>query len=49
MAKVLLGNIKGPQGPKGATGQTGPQGPRGLKPELTLDSSGNLYVEYVEG
>ena len=29
MAKVLLGNIKGPKGDKGDTGATGPQGPTG--------------------
>ena len=29
MAKVLLGNIKGPQGPKGDKGDTGAQGPKG--------------------
>ena len=35
MARILIGNIKGPvgdvgpQGPKGDTGETGPQGPQG--------------------
>ena len=29
MAKVILGNVKGPKGDKGDTGATGPQGPRG--------------------
>ena len=29
MAKVILGNVKGPKGDKGDTGDTGPQGPKG--------------------
>ena len=29
MAKVILGNVKGPKGDKGDTGATGPQGPKG--------------------
>ena len=31
MAKVLLGNIKGPQGPQGETGPRGPQGIQGIQ------------------
>ena len=34
-------------GVKGDTGATGAAGADGLIPKLTLDSSGNLYVEYV--
>ena len=29
MARVFIGNFKGPQGETGATGETGPQGPQG--------------------
>lgn len=38
MARILIGNIKGPTGatgPKGATGATGPAGPQGPLPPLT--------------
>ena len=31
MARVLIGNFKGPQGPKGDRGATGPQGPQGIQ------------------
>lgn len=31
MAKVLIGNIKGPQGPQGETGPRGPQGIQGIQ------------------
>ena len=31
MARVLIGNIKGPKGEKGDTGNTGPQGPVGAQ------------------
>ena len=31
MARVLIGNFKGPQGPKGDTGATGATGPQGLQ------------------
>lgn len=37
MARILIGNIKGPKGdtgPKGATGATGPVGPQGPLPAL---------------
>ena len=29
MAKVLLGNVRGPEGPQGPQGEVGPQGPQG--------------------
>ena len=29
MAKLLIGNVRGPQGAQGATGPTGPQGAQG--------------------
>ena len=31
MARILIGNVKGPKGETGATGQTGPQGPQGIQ------------------
>ena len=31
MARLLIGNIKGPKGPKGDTGATGPQGKQGAQ------------------
>ena len=34
MAKVLLGNIKGPKGDPGPQGEPGPQGPAGPAPDL---------------
>ena len=37
MARILIGNIKGPKGdtgPQGPQGATGPQGPQGLLPPL---------------
>ena len=33
MARILIGNIKGPQGPKGIQGETGPQGLQGIQGE----------------
>ena len=33
MARILIGNIKGPQGPQGIQGETGPQGPQGIQGE----------------
>lgn len=38
MARILIGNIKGPKGdtgPQGPQGATGPQGPQGPLPPLT--------------
>lgn len=34
MARILIGNIKGPQGPQGEKGDTGPQGPQGIQGPL---------------
>ena len=31
MARILIGNIKGPQGPQGIQGETGPQGLQGTQ------------------
>lgn len=31
MARILIGNIKGPQGPQGEKGDVGPQGPQGIQ------------------
>lgn len=33
MARILIGNIKGPQGPQGIQGETGPQGLQGIQGE----------------
>ena len=33
MARILIGNIKGPQGPQGIQGETGPQGTQGIQGE----------------
>lgn len=48
MARVVLGNVKGPQGPKGETGPTGPQGPKGATgatgPQGPTGPSGALGV-----
>ena len=33
MARILIGNIKGPQGPQGIQGETGPQGSQGIQGE----------------
>ena len=33
MARILIGNIKGPQGPQGIQGETGPQGLQGFQGE----------------
>lgn len=41
MAKILIGNIKGPQGPQGPQGEqgpVGPQGPQGPLPPLVNDA-----------
>lgn len=40
MARELLGNIKGQKGDKGE------QGVDGLTPIFTLESNGDLYVDY---
>lgn len=47
MARILIGNIKGPKGdtgPRGATGPTGPVGPQGPLPPLT-----NNFLATVAG
>lgn len=47
MARIKIGNIKGPKGdtgPRGATGPTGPQGPQGPLPPLT-----NNFLATVAG
>lgn len=47
MARILIGNIKGPKGdtgPRGATGPTGPAGPQGPLPPLT-----NNFLATVAG
>ena len=44
MARVLIGNIKGPKGDKGDTGKTGPTGPAG--PTGQVDSS--TPIEFTE-
>ena len=33
MARIPIGNIKGPQGPQGIQGETGPQGSQGIQGE----------------
>lgn len=47
MARILIGNIKGPKGdtgPRGATGPAGPAGPQGPLPPLT-----NNFLATVAG
>lgn len=36
MAKILIGNVKGPKGDTGQIGQTGAQGPKGAKGDTGL-------------
>ena len=51
MAKILIGNIKGPigpQGPQGEKGERGEQGPQGIPGEMaeapSIGSNGNWYI-----
>lgn len=47
MARILIGNIKGPQGPTGPRGATGPQGPAG--PQGPLPPLTNNFLATVAG
>ena len=56
MARILLGNIRGPQGPKGDTGPQGPQGPKGatgpmptLINNLTTNQAGQGALDAAQG
>ena len=54
MARLLIGNIKGPKGDKGDTGATGPQGASGVTAPtsgfftLQVDPNGDLYAVYAD-
>ncbi|MFR5779841.1 hypothetical protein [Bifidobacterium adolescentis] len=60
MARLLIGNIKGPKGDKGDTGATGPQGKQGAQGAsgvtapasgfftLQVDPNGDLYAVYAD-
>ena len=47
MARILIGNIKGPKGDTGARGATGPQGPAG--PQGPLAPLTNNFLATVVG
>ena len=52
MARLLIGNIKGPKGDKGDTGATGPQGKQGAKGDVGLPAlvmKKSLANEYPVG
>ena len=52
MARLLIGNIKGPKGDKGDTGATGPQGKQGAKGDVGLPAlvmKKSLVGEYPVG
>lgn len=45
MARILIGNIKGPQGPQGIQGETGPQGLQGIQGETGPQGSQGIQGE----
>ena len=50
MARLLIGNIKGPKGDKGDTGATGPQGKQGMKGDTgATGPQGKQGVQGVKG